>query len=131
MRVSVKEYPLTKKLTVKQKLWLDEYLKSNDYTIASRNAGYNGSNSSLKQIGYENATRLALFIQKRRAEIDERIDNKNIAELEDIYEFWTTTFNNPGEETKDRLKASELLAKSKGAFVEKVEVKKAKSEWFK
>lgn len=129
--MSIKEYPLTKKLTVKQKLWLDEYLKSNDYTIASRNAGYNGSNSSLKHIGYENATRLALFIQKRRAEIDERIDNKNIAELEDIYEFWTETFNNPCEETKDRLKASELLAKSKGAFVEKVEVKKAKSEWFK
>lgn len=129
--MSIKEYPLTKKLTVKQKLWLDEYLKSNDYTIASRNAGYNGSNSSLKHIGYENATRLALFIQKRRVEIDERIDNKNIAELEDIYEFWTKTFNSPCEETKDRLKASELLAKSKGAFVEKVEVKKAKSEWFK
>lgn len=129
--MSVTEYPLTKKLTSKQRLWLDEYLKTNNYTIASRNAGYKGSDKSLKQIGYENAIRLSLFIQERRTEINDRIDNKNIAELEDIYEFWTNIFNDNFEETKDRLKASELLAKSKGAFVEKVEVKKAKSEWFK
>ena len=32
--------------------------------------------------------------------------------------------------TNERLKASELLAKSQGAFIEKVEVKEIETDWF-
>lgn len=44
--------------------------------------------------------------------------DKEIATIADIQEFWSNIMNNKGGyyETKDRLRASELLAKSNGAF---------------
>lgn len=49
-------------------------------------------------------------------EINAEITKSNIATIEDIQAFWTEILNNPREETKDRLRASELLAKCKGMF---------------
>lgn len=43
---------------------------------------------------------------------------RNIATVADIQEYWTIVMNNAAEATKNRLRASELLAKSKGAFRE-------------
>lgn len=48
--------------------------------------------------------------------LNSQIDSKKIASVEEIQEYWTTVFNDKKEETKDRLRASELLAKTKGAF---------------
>lgn len=39
--------------------------------------------------------------------------------------------NDSNEKMNDRLKASEMLAKSQGAFVERVEVKPIETDWFK
>ena len=41
---------------------------------------------------------------------------KEIATIGDIQAFWSSVMNHKGYEIKDRLKASELLAKSQGAF---------------
>lgn len=41
---------------------------------------------------------------------------ERIATIEEIQEFWTEVMNSEREETKDRLRASELLAKAQGAF---------------
>lgn len=41
---------------------------------------------------------------------------RRIATVEQIQAFWTEILNNGSCEVKDRLRASELLAKSKGAF---------------
>ena len=41
---------------------------------------------------------------------------KQIATVADIQEFWTNVMNNRAYEMKDRLKASELLAKANGLF---------------
>lgn len=40
----------------------------------------------------------------------------HIATIAEIQAFWTTVFNDQTNEIKDRLRASELLAKTKGAF---------------
>ena len=40
----------------------------------------------------------------------------HIATVAEIQAFWTTVFNDTTNEIKDRLRASELLAKTKGAF---------------
>ena len=49
--------------------------------------------------------------------LDSLKDNsKDIANIESIQEYWTTVMNSKREETKDRLRASELLAKALGAF---------------
>ena len=41
---------------------------------------------------------------------------QHIAAIADIQAFWTSVFNDPTYEIKDRLRASEMLAKSRGAF---------------
>lgn len=127
---NVKVYKVGDKLTEKQQKWIDEYIKCDDYTTASRNAGYTGSNDNLKSMGYQNSIKFKEVLDARRLEISEKINNKNIAELEDIFEFWTKTFKDTKEDTRDRIKASELLAKAKGGFIEKVEVKKVDTDWF-
>lgn len=52
--------------------------------------------------------------------IAQRIDK--IAQRMDIQQFWSEVMANAEEKTADRLKASELLAKSQGEFITKVEV---------
>lgn len=41
---------------------------------------------------------------------------KKIATIEEIQSFWTFVMNDENEQIKDRLRASELLAKGKGMF---------------
>lgn len=131
--MSVKDmriYNVGDKLTDKQRLWIDEYIKTNNYTTASRNAGYKGTDNNLKHIGYENSKRFANILAVRRQELNQQITSNNIAELTDIQEFWTKVFNDDNEFMKNRLRASELLAKSKGGFIEKKEVKVVDTDWF-
>lgn len=125
-----KPYKEGDKLTPKQERWIDEYLITNDYTTASRNAGYGGNDNNLKSIGYQNSLKFKDLLKKRREELTSEIKSNSIATLEDIFEFWTKMFNDPKASNKDKLKASELLAKAKGGFVEKVEVKKVDTDWF-
>lgn len=127
---NVKPYKVGDKLTPKQQKWIDEYIKCDDYTTASRNAGYTGSDTTLKNMGYQNSIKFKEILDARRLELSETINNKNIAELEDIFEFWTKTFRDNKEDTRDRIKASELLAKAKGGFIEKKEVKIVDTDWF-
>ena len=130
MARNYKPYKKGDKLTPKQERWIDEYIKCNDYTTASRNAGYNGSNDNLRAMGYQNSLKFKDLINERRLELSKNIKKKTIASLEDIFEFWTETFNDDSNKQADRLKASELLAKAKGGFIEKVEVKKVDTDWF-
>ena len=127
---NVKVYKKGDKLTPKQQKWIDEYIKCDDYTTASRNAGYGGNNNNLRAIGYQNSIKFKELLDARRLELSEKINNKNIAELEDIFEFWTKIFQSNVEDTRDRIKASELLAKAKGGFIEKKEVKIVDTDWF-
>lgn len=130
MARNYRPYKKGDKLTPKQERWIDEYIKCNDYTTASRNAGYSGSNDNLRAMGYQNSLKFKDIINERRLELSKNIKKKSIASLEDIFEFWTETFNDENNKQADRLKASELLAKAKGGFIEKVEVKKVNTDWF-
>ena len=127
---NVKVYKVGDKLTPKQQKWIDEYIKCNDYTTASRNAGYSGNNDNLRAMGYQNSIKFKELLDARRIELSEKINSKNIAELEDIFEFWTQIFKSNSENTRDRIKASKLLAKAKGGFIEKHEIKAVKTDWF-
>lgn len=126
----VKPYKVGDKLTPKQEKWIEEYIKCNDYTTASRNAGYKGSNDNLRAMGYQNSIKFKEILEQRRLEISQTIKNDSIAELEDIFKFWTETFNDEDNKLQDRIKASELLAKAKGGFIEKREIKVVDTDWF-
>lgn len=125
----IKPYKTGDKLTPKQQKWIDEYIKCDNLTDATINAGYTCKNP--RAMGYQNSIKFKELIDKRRLEVSKQISDKGIADLEEIFTFWTNTFKSNNEDTRDRIKASELLAKAKGAFIEKVEVKPIESDWFK
>lgn len=128
MAITIKPWKEGDKITPLQEKWIEEYIKCDNLTEATINAGYKTKNP--RAIGYQNSVRFKSILDKRRLEISKEIKSNSIAELEDIFEFWTKVFQNDYYSTRDRIKASELLAKAKGGFVEKVEVKEINTDWF-
>jgi phage terminase small subunit len=51
------------------------------------------------------------------------LQNDRIATMEEVKKFWTNTLRDDGIDMKDRLKASEFIAKTNAAFIDKVETK--------
>lgn len=131
MARNFRPYKVGDKLTPQQERWIEEYLKCGDYTTASRNAGYKTTNNNnLRTIGWQNSLKFKDIIEQRRKELRKELQKDTVATLTEIFEFWTDTFNDNSRKLSDRLKASELLAKAKGGFIEKVEVKKVDTDWF-
>lgn len=102
------------KLNQRQRLFCEYYVGecNGNATDAMIKAGYSpkfAANNTTKML---NNTKVAEYI----AEINSKITNHNIATIEDIHSFWTAILNDNTVAVRDRLKASELLAKCKGAF---------------
>ena len=104
------------KLTAKQRAWIDYYKQGKTATEAARLAGYKPDNA--KVIGAQNLTKLNQYISDR----DELLDRARVADMAEINAFWTDTMRNDKADIKDRLKASELRARSIGAFIERREI---------
>lgn len=104
------------KLTAKQRAWIDYYKQGKTAAEAARLAGYKPDNA--KVIGAQNLTKLNQYISDR----DELLDRARVADMAEINAFWTDTMRNDKADIKDRLKASELRARSIGAFIERREI---------
>jgi phage terminase small subunit len=105
------------KLTEKQRRFVLAYIGEarGNGTEACRIAGYKGNDKTLSVVATENLGKpsIAEAIQESR-------DNDPlIATVEQVRKFWTETMNDDDNEKRDRLKASELLAKTQGQFIEK------------
>lgn len=106
-------------LSAKQKAWIDYYKQGHTATEAARLAGYKAKNdNSFQSIGAENLRKLAFFVKDR----DGVLESPRIAAMEEVNAFWTSVMRDDGQEMKDRLKASELRARSAGGFVERLDV---------
>lgn len=105
------------KLTPKQKAFADLYIQSGNASQAAISAGY--SKKTATCIGYENLTKpyIADYIKKQ----NKVIESKRIANMKEVKEFWTNVLRSDENDVKDRLKASELIAKTNGAFLDKTE----------
>jgi phage terminase small subunit len=104
------------KLTAKQRAWIDYYKQGKTAAEAARLAGYKPDNA--KVIGAQNLTKLNQYISDR----DELLDRARVADMAEINAFWSDTMRNDKADIKDRLKASELRARSIGAFIERREI---------
>ena len=107
------------KLTPKQQAFCDYYLQSGNATESAIKAGY--SKRTARSVGAENLTKpyIADYIKERQY----KIHSSNIATEVEIKEFWTSSMVGSDNELKDRIKASELLAKTKGMFLDRQEIK--------
>ena len=108
------------KFTQKQQRFIDAYMgeAAGNATEACRIAGYEGNDNVLGVQGYDN-----LRNPKIAAEIQRLVEESPlIASRIDRQRFWTEVMYSEEVETKDRLRASEILGKSQGDFIERVEV---------
>ena len=128
-----------RKLTEKQKRFIDYYIETGNATEAARRAGY--SEKTAKQIGSENLTKLDFFIKERLKELED----KRIAKAEEVLKHLTAAMRGEIEEevvvvegigegesrarvlkkqisAKERIKAAELLGKRYSLFTDKVDL---------
>jgi phage terminase small subunit len=104
------------KLTAKQRAWIDYYKQGKTAAEAARLAGYRGNNSDV--IGSQNLVKLGKYVADR----DELLDRARVADMAEINAFWSDIMRDDTADIKDRLKASELRARSIGAFIERREI---------
>lgn len=102
----------------RQRAFCEAYLLSGNAAEAAREAGY--SPRSARSIGQRLLTfdDVLEYLEQRNREISAA----NTAQMEEVRQFWTATMRDAAAKTLDRLKASELLAKAYGAFLDRVEV---------
>ena len=105
-------------LSEKQKKFCDYYIQSGNATESFLKAGYKNYKSS----GVEaNKTLKNPNVQQYITEKNKLLENERIADMKEVKEFWTETMRNESIEYKDRIKVSELIGKTNGAFLDRVE----------
>ncbi len=105
-------------MTDRQKVFIDAYLDTFNATRAAIIAGYS------KKTAYSQGQRL-LKKAEIKNEINGKINEKKIATIADRQtrqKFWSSIMLNEKIDLKHRLRASELLAKSEGDFIERQSV---------
>lgn len=107
------------KLNTRQKAFCEYYVACGSATESVMKAGY-----SEKYAG-QNADKLLknTNIQNYIKELNKKVENKRIADIKEVKEFWSDVLRDERAKMQDRLKASEYIAKTNGAFLDKVEVK--------
>jgi phage terminase small subunit len=107
-------------LTSKQAKFVEAYC--GNATDAARQAGYAGNDNTLCSVGKENLRKphIAAAIKAR----EDLRSAKLIATREERQQFWTSIMRGESSEEvdiKDRIRASEILGKSEGDFLDRVE----------
>lgn len=102
-----------------QKKFADEYIKTGNAKQSYINAGYKarGNRAEASASRLLRNVKVRDYIRQRNKELDK----DTIADMTEVKEFWTNLLRDKETDTKDRLKASELIAKTNGAFLDRVE----------
>ena len=93
-------------LTLKQQRSSDEYIINANATQA---AGYSPKYANTNASKLLQNTTLQYYLKGRNKELE----SQKIADMREVKEFWTNTLRDEENEIKDRLKASEYIAKTK------------------
>jgi len=105
-------------MNARHRAFAEYYAQTANATEAAIKAGFSA------RTAYSQGCRLLknVEVQNLIQELQERAASERIADMETVKGFWSDVMRDEGEKTADRLKASELLAKSAGAFLDRVAV---------
>jgi phage terminase small subunit len=108
-------------LSEQHKKFADLFIATGNAKQSYMDAGYKAKGS----VAEANASRLLrnAKVQEYIAERNKQLESPRIANMEEVKSFWTYTMRDQQAELKDRLKASEYIAKTNAAFIEKQEIK--------
>ncbi len=107
--------PASKALSKKQLAFIDLY--DGNLEESAIKAGYNPTSAKRTAIrNMHNATIRHLIQQKREAEIKPQVISRIERQI-----YWSDIMRDTEQDIKHRLKASELLARSEGDFLDRVE----------
>jgi len=111
-----------RKLTPKQEKFCLAYIDCGNASEAYRQA-YNAEKMKPETIWRKSFDLLESGkVAARINELREKMESEVIATVQDRMQWWTEVMNSDETEMKDRLKASELLGKAQGDFVERREI---------
>lgn len=99
-------------MNARQKTFAEYFAASGNATEAAKKAGY--SDKTARSQGQRLLTKAD--IKQYITSLQSEIRSSRIVTMEQVKEFWLDIMNNPDEDIKNRLKASELLAKAGGLF---------------
>lgn len=106
------------RLTIKQKLFAENFAKTGNLEQSALEAGYSKTYSRARAYDLLNNIGIANYIK----ELNKEAEANSIAEIKEIKQFWTSMFRDKDTDPRDRLKASEFLAKTAGAFIDNSKV---------
>ena len=107
-------------LSEQQKKFADYYIESGNASESYQRAGYKAKGN----VAEAAASRLLRNVKviEYITERNKQLENARIADMEEVKQFWTLTMRSGEADLKDRLKASEYIAKTNAAFIEKQEI---------
>ena len=107
-------------LNDKQKIFCEEYAKHGNGTLAYKTAY---PTTKKDETAKANASRMLTKdnVKKYIKDLSNIATDNRIADMREIKEFWSNMLRNTESKDSDRLKASELLGKTYGAFLDRVE----------
>jgi phage terminase small subunit len=108
------------KLTEKQKRFADYYIETGNATEAYKRA-YNSKNDNTAAKEGHKLLRNPKITQEIESR-NKQLESDRIVSMEEVKRFWSDTIRNEEVDYKHRLKASEYIAKTNAAFIEKQEV---------
>jgi phage terminase small subunit len=102
----------------RQKKFADYYIQTGNASESYQRAGYKAKGNVAESAGSRllRNVKVIEYIKER----NKQIVSDRIADMEEVKIFWTITMRNHESELKDRLKASEYIAKTNAAFIENV-----------
>ncbi len=102
----------------RRETFCEAYMVSGNATQAAKDAGYSDKTAYSTGQRLLKNVEVIQYISGRR----DALQSERVAQLEEVREFWTDTMRSEEHKVTDRLKASELLGKTYGAFLDRVEM---------
>jgi phage terminase small subunit len=104
----------------RQKKFADLYIQTGNASESYQRAGYKAKGN----VAEASASRLLRNVKviEYIKERNKQLENDRIANMEEVKTFWTNTMRSDEADLKDRLKASEYIAKTNAAFIEKQQI---------